>query len=228
MLTLARVAVVGAGRLGTSLARALRDSGIVVEGPLRRGEVPSRDVTVVLLCVPDAQIAAAAAGIAPGPVVGHCSGATGLQPLGQHRAFSLHPLMTIPAGGLTDFRGAPCAVEGDEVAVTLAERLGMRPIRIAPEDRAAYHVAASMASNFLIILEDAAERLGATVGLGRDDLLPIVRASVDNWARLGADALTGPITRGDVATIARHRAALTERAPDLLPMYDAFVEVGRR
>ena len=228
MHTLARVAVVGAGRLGTSLARALRESGLVVEGPLRRGQVPTPDAGVVLLCVPDAQIAVAAAAVPPGPLVGHCSGATGLEALGHHRAFSLHPLMTIPAGGITDFHGAPCAVDGDGVAVTIAERLGMRPIRIAPDDRAAYHAAASMASNFLVVLEEAAARVGATVGLTRDDLLPIVRATVDNWDRLGAEALTGPITRGDATTIARHRGALAERAPDLLPMYDVMVEAARR
>ena len=228
MQNLARVAVVGAGRLGTSLARALSDSGLSVEGPLRRGEVPTPEAMVVLLCVPDSEIAAAAAAVPPGPLVGHCSGATGLEPLGAHRAFSMHPLMTIPAGGATDFHGAPCAVEGDEMGVALAQRLGMRPIRIDPADRAAYHAAASMASNFLIILEDAAERVGRTAGLSREDLLPIVRASVDNWARLGPEALTGPITRGDTGTIAMHRGALSDRAPDLLPLYDAMVQAGRR
>ncbi len=214
--------------LGTSLARSLREAGVRVDGPLRRGEVPEPEAGVVLLCVPDAQIAAAAASVPPGPLLGHCSGATGLEPLGERRVFSLHPLMTIPAGGDTDFHGVPCAVDGDEVALRLAEVLGMRPIRVAPTDRGAYHTAASMASNFLVVLEDAAERIGATAGLSRADLLPIVRASVENWARLGADALTGPITRGDATTIARHREALTDRAPDLLPMYDAMVEVARR
>lgn len=228
MQELERVAVVGAGRLGTAMARALREAGLSVDGPLSRGESPASEVTVVLLCVPDAQIVTAAASVPAGPLVGHCSGATGLEPLGDHRSFSLHPLMTFAAGASVDFHGVPCAVAGAEVAVTLVEVLGMRPIRIAPADRAAYHAAASIASNFLVILEDAAERIGATAGLSRDDLLPIVRATVDNWARLGADALTGPIVRGDAVTIARHRAALGERTPDLLPMYDAMVEAARR
>ena len=226
MQDLERIAVVGAGRLGTALTRALSEAGLHVDGPLGRGEAPARDVGVVVLCVPDAQIAAAAASVPIGPLVGHCSGATGLEPLEPHGAFSLHPLMTIPAGGSVDFRGVPCAVDGDEVAVTLARRLGMRPLRIAPGDRAAYHAAASIASNLLVILEDAAARVGATAGLTRADLLPIVRASVDNWERLGPDALTGPLTRGDAGTIAMHRAALRERTPELVAMYDALVEVA--
>ena len=76
----------------------------------------------------------------------------------------------------------------------------MRPMRVAPEDRAAYHAAASIASNFLVTLEAAAERLAATAGVDRAALAPLVRAAVETWAELGAErALTGPIARGDEA-----------------------------
>lgn len=228
MRSLGRIAVVGAGRLGGAMARALRESGLEVDGPLRRGEALAPEDTVVLLCVPDREIRAAAAMIAPGRLVGHCSGATGLAVLAGHRAFSIHPLMTVPAGGAADFRGVACAVEGDPVARDLAERLGMRPISIAPRDRAAYHAAASIASNFLVVLEVAAERIGATAGLSRADLVPLVRATVENWASMGPDALTGPVVRGDEATLAAHREALRERTPDLLGLYDAMVEAARR
>ena len=228
MHDLERVAVVGAGRLGTALAAALRSSGLVVDGPLQREETPAPGVSVVLLCVPDQAIGDAAAAIEPGPLVGHCSGATTLGPLGEHRGFSLHPLMTVPAEGGTDFTGVACAVAGHPVAAALAVRLGMRPIRVEDEDRAAYHAAASMASNFLVTLENAAERVAATAGVSRADLLPLVRATVENWARLGPDALTGPIVRGDEATVAKHRQALLERAPDLLGLYDSMAEVTRR
>ena len=104
----------------------------------------------------------------------------------------------------------------------------MRTTTVADEDRAAYHAAASVASNFLVTLEGAAERLAGTAGVGRELLAPLVRASVENWVRLGAeDALTGPIARGDEATVARQRAAVAERAPDLIELYDALVGATR-
>jgi predicted short-subunit dehydrogenase-like oxidoreductase (DUF2520 family) len=77
-----------------------------------------------------------------------------------------------------------------------------------------------MASNFLVTLEDAAERLMATAGPGRAALAPLVRATVDNWVADGGAALTGPIARGDQATVARQRAAVAERLPELLPLFD--------
>jgi predicted short-subunit dehydrogenase-like oxidoreductase (DUF2520 family) len=215
MLELHHIAVVGPGRLGTALSAALRQAGVPVEGPLGRGERPT--APVVLLCVPDAAIAEVAAAMPPGAVVGHCSGATGLGDC----AFSLHPLMTVPESGAS-FTGVPAAVAGHPIATALAERLGMRPIQVAEEDRVAYHAAASMASNFLITLEDAAARVARSAGIERADLVPLVTATVANWAEHGRAALTGPIARGDVATIARHRAALRERTPDLLPLYDAL------
>jgi predicted short-subunit dehydrogenase-like oxidoreductase (DUF2520 family) len=216
MLPSDKIAVVGPGRLGTALSAALRDAGLEVEGPLGRGVVPTADV--VLLCVPDAAIHEAARVVGPGRLAGHCSGATTLDGLD----FSLHPLMTVPAEG-AHFAGVPAAVAGHPVATELAERLGMRPIHVADEDRAAYHAAASMASNFLVILETAAERVAQTAGIARADLVPLVSATVANWARLGPAALTGPVARGDTATLDRHRAALRERTPDLLPLYEAMV-----
>src|SRR5918997_2087646 len=72
---MSRIAIIGRGRLGTALSAALRAAGRPVQGPLGRGETPSADAAAVLLCVPDAEIAGVAATIAPGPLVGHCSGA---------------------------------------------------------------------------------------------------------------------------------------------------------
>src|SRR5438876_12362106 len=99
--------IVGRGRLGAALAGALRAAGFTVEGPLGRGARCS-GASLVLLCVPDAQIARAAAAVEPGPLVGHCSGATGLDVLAPHEAFSLHPLMTVTHDGAS-FAGAACA-----------------------------------------------------------------------------------------------------------------------
>ena len=220
--------VVGAGRMGSALAAALRDAGLEVTGPLRRGEECPRAVDCVLLCVPDAEIGQAAGNVPRGPLVGHVSGATTLVPLAPHEAFSLHPLMTVPAR----FDGAGAAVAGSTdralaTARTLAEALGMRPFEIADDDRAAYHAAASMASNYLVALEDAAERLLATTGASRELLVPLVRMTVENWARDGAGALTGPIARGDEETVARQRAAVEERAPELLELFDALADSTR-
>ena len=228
------VAVVGAGRLGTTLATALREAGLQVDGPLRRGQPAASTADVVLLCVPDAAIADAAADVAPGPLLGHCSGATDLEPLGPRPGFSLHPLMTVPAGAAPSIlRGAGAAVDGSgpeplAVAESLARAVGLEPVAIAACDRAAYHAAASMASNFLVALEGAAERLGAQAGLERELLVPLVRATVENWATLGAQrALTGPVARGDEATVARQRAAVAQRTPELLELFDALTDVTR-
>jgi predicted short-subunit dehydrogenase-like oxidoreductase (DUF2520 family) len=227
------IAVIGAGRLGTALAAALRASGLSVDGPLGR-EPGVAGATLVLLCVPDGEIAAAAAALPPGPLAGHCSGATTLDPLAGHEAFSLHPLMTVPAGSPPEvFRGASAAVDGATpralaAAEELARRLGMRPMRVAAEDRAAYHAAASIASNFVVTLEAAAERLAATAGVDRAALAPLVRAAVETWAELGPErALTGPIARGDEGTVTRQREAIVQRTPELAPLFDALVEATR-
>lgn len=222
-----RWALIGAGRMGTALAAAMRAAGLNVTGPLGRG-ADATGADAVLLCVPDGQIAAAAACLQPGAIVGHVSGATTLEPLSEHPAFSLHPLMTVPVGAGTEvFAGAPCAVAGDPVARELAEALGMHAVEIRDEDRAAYHAAASVASNFLITIEAAAERLAGTAGAPRELLVPLVRATVDSWAEQGAAALTGPIARGDERTVARQRAALAERTPDLLPLFDVLADATR-
>jgi predicted short-subunit dehydrogenase-like oxidoreductase (DUF2520 family) len=228
---LGRCAVVGAGRLGSALASALRAEGVAVAGPFGRG-ARCESADVVLLCVPDQEIAGAAARIAPGRLVGHCSGATRMDVLEPHEAFSLHPLMTVTADGAA-FGGAGCAVAGateraQDTALALAHALGMRPVVIADEDRAAYHAAASIASNFLVTLEAAAERLAATAGADRELLVPLVRATVENWAAAGPDrALTGPIARGDEATVARQREAVAERAPELLDLFDTLATATR-
>lgn len=225
--------IVGRGRLGRTLASALARAGFGVGDPRPRG-FDGTGADVVLLCVPDAEIAAAAAAIAPrdGLLVGHCSGATGLDVLAPHEAFGLHPLMTVTGAGAA-FAGAGCATAGSSqralaCARELAVALQMRPVAVAGEDRAAYHAAAAMASNYLVALECAAERLAATAGITRADLAPLVRASADNWAREGAAALTGPIARGDEATVALHREAIAERTPDLLDLYDALAGATRK
>ncbi|XPP26839.1 MAG: DUF2520 domain-containing protein [Leucobacter sp.] len=236
-MTVRRIEIVGAGRMGRALAVELRTLGYEVTVGGRGATGSAADA--VLLAVPDAAIAEAAARIEPGRLVGHLSGATSLAPLAPHESFSMHPLLTVPeedprsaaAGG--GFTGAYSAVSGTSegalaVAEELARALGMQTFRLADEDRAAYHAAASIASNFLVTLEGIAERLAATAGVPRAALVPLVEASVRNWAALGAAAaLTGPIARGDETTVADQRAAVAGRLPERLETFDALAAATR-
>ena len=88
----------------------------------------------------------------------------------------------------------------------------MRPFEVPEESRAAYHAAAAIASNLLVALEESAAELLARLGVedARELLAPLVLRTAANWAERGPDALTGPIARGDEATVERHRAALAE------------------
>ena len=85
-----------------------------------------------------------------------------------------------------------------------------------------------MASNLLVTLEAAAERLAASAGVDRALLVPLVRATVENWAAHGPEAaLTGPVARGDEDTVARQREAVADRAPELVEAFDVLVEATR-
>ena len=236
---LPRLGIIGPGRLGTALAGAFRAAGVEVAGPAGRGEPV--DAEAVLLCVPDAAIAEAAAGV-DAEFVGHTSGATPLialreVPGAQFAAFGFHPLQTVTGPG-TDFAGCGCAIAGSTpealaLARALAEALRMEPFEIADEARAAYHAAASIASNFLVTLEAAAEAVAGGAGIepqqARRLLAPLVRTTVANWERLGPEgALTGPVARGDDVTVARQRRAVEAAAPDLLPLFDALVDRTRK
>jgi predicted short-subunit dehydrogenase-like oxidoreductase (DUF2520 family) len=200
------------------------------EGPFGRG-FDGAGFDLVILAVPDDEIAHAAGAIRPGPLVGHCAGSLGLDVLVPHEALGLHPLMIV-TGERAQFAGASAAVAGSTqralaAAHALAEVLRMQAFEIADDDRGAYHAAASIASNFLVTLEDAAEIVLRTTGADREILLPLVRATVENWALMGSHALTGPIARGDEATVARNRAAVIERAPELVSLFDALCDRTR-
>jgi predicted short-subunit dehydrogenase-like oxidoreductase (DUF2520 family) len=226
------VGVVGNGRMGRALAAALRAAGYDVAGPAGRGEVPAGEA--IVLCVPDGEIAAAAAAVAGAArYVGHTSGATPLTALAaaDAEAFGLHPLQTVTGQG-ADLRDCGCAIAGSTgaalgVARDLAESLGMRPFEVHDDQRAAYHAAASIASNYLVALEWAAETVARRAGV-EAPLGPLVRTTVENWIDHGAHAaLTGPIKRGDHETVARQRAAVAEAAPELVPLFDVMAERTR-
>lgn len=217
--------------MGEALASALNAAGVPVRGPLARGADAS-GAAIVLLCVPDREIAVAGGAVARGRLVGHVSASADMALLEPHERFALHPLLSVVGGGAR-FAGATCAVDGStayalSVARGLAFRLGMHARVISPQQRALYHAAASMASNYLITVEAAAERLARAVGLERAALVPLVRATLEQWSALGGRAaLTGPIARRDEETVARQRAAVADAAPDMLALWDALAGATR-
>jgi predicted short-subunit dehydrogenase-like oxidoreductase (DUF2520 family) len=237
------IAVVGSGRVGRSLARAAIDAGLDASLAGRRDAVAVCERSeIALLCVPDDQIESAcetiAVAVPPLRLVGHTSGATPLAALAAARrrgaeTFGLHPLQTVPDGA-TSLAGAPCAVSGSshdarDAAAALAEQLGMKPFALDDERRAAYHAAASMASNFLVALEESAAELLGEIGVddARELLAPLVLRSAANWAERGGAALTGPIARGDEETVARHLEAIAEVRPELADLYRVLADRTR-
>jgi len=189
-------------------------------------------LTVIILAVPDdairplAGVLADAGTIGSQQVVLHLSGVHGQEALGPlvgSRAAlgSLHPLQTIsdPESAAERLKGAWAAVEGMPRAVEAAERLaqdvGLRPFRIASQAKAMYHAGAVFASNYFVVVEAVAQRLLRHAGLTDAEawqaLRPLVEGTLENLARLGPlGALTGPVARGDEATVRRHVEALTQ------------------
>jgi len=215
------VNVIGRGRVGSALGARLRERGVVL-----REENPD----LVILCVPDRAIAEVAARIEPGPWIAHVSGATPLAALDPHeRRFSLHPLQTfVRSRGPEQIDGAWAAVtaetdEARERALDLARTLGLEPFELADADRPLYHAGAAIASTFLVALHDAAAGLFAAAGAPPEALEPLMRRTIDNDF-----ALTGPIVRGDWATVEAHREAIRKARPDLEPLYDVLVEATAR
>jgi predicted short-subunit dehydrogenase-like oxidoreductase (DUF2520 family) len=211
------ITVIGAGRAGTTIAARLRERGV------RLGEVGD----LRLLCVPDRAIADAARAIPPGPWVAHVSGATPLAALAPHeRRFSVHPLQTLTRdGGAGQLDGAWCAVtaEGEQAeqrALWLADTLGLRPFRLADEDRALYHAAAAIASNFLVTVHRVLADLVEPAGVPAEAFVPLMERTIENGFEL-----TGPIARGDWQTVDRHRAAL--RDTPYAQLYDTLAEATR-
>ncbi|MFZ9669240.1 MAG: Rossmann-like and DUF2520 domain-containing protein [Solirubrobacterales bacterium] len=236
------VIVIGTGRLGGSIARGLEADGAGISVAGRDFDPAATQGRVVLLCVPDDEIASVVARIAGSgsvpALIGHTSGATGLDALGPVEtsggAFSLHPLQTVP-DPTTDLAGAPAAIAGTDPSALasareLADRLGMTPFEVDEDSRALYHAAASIASNFLVTLEQGAAELMARSGVEepREVLAPLVRRTLENWVERGPEALTGPVARGDTETVERHREAIAERAPDLLELYEVMVRYTAR
>lgn len=227
--------VVGRGKLGSALAPALRAAGFVVRGPFGRTDWRelAAEGAVVVLCIPDGAIADVAREIPPGAIVAHCAGSLTLDVLGDREAFSIHPLLAAHGEG-TMFAGAACAIAASSerartIAMTIATALGMDPVQVDDADRALYHAAASMASNYLVTIEDAAERLAERTGIRRQHLARLAASALETWTTAGGRAaLTGPVVRGDEQTVARQRGAVERAEPAQLPLWDALTDATRR
>jgi predicted short-subunit dehydrogenase-like oxidoreductase (DUF2520 family) len=210
-----RIHVIGSGRVGSAVIARLRERGLGVD---------TDDPELVLLCVPDTAIASAAAGLAPGPWVAHVSGATPLAALEPHtRRFSVHPLQTFTRSrGAEQLDGAWAAVTAESDAARgvgwwLAETLGLHPFELADSARTLYHAGAVFASNYVVTLQRAAALLFEAAGAPPDALEPLMRRTIENGFEL-----TGPISRGDWATVAAHRAAIQEDRPELDHLYETL------
>ncbi len=99
---------------------------------------------------------------------------------------------------------------------------GLHPFELADDDKALYHAGAAVASNFLVTLYRVSARLMAESGAPPEALVPLMRRVIENGFQL-----TGPIARGDWATVDAHLAAIRERAPDVEPVYRALAEATR-
>ena len=229
--------VIGAGRAGNSMVRALTKAGWTAEPTLGRiDEVASaaQGVDVVIIATPDAVIATVAASIEPvaTTAVVHLSGSLGPDALAPHmRRAVVHPVMGLPneeigADRLLD-NGWFALTEGcDGVGQAIVEALGGRAITLRddPDARALHHAACCVAGNHLVTVLGQVERLAKAAGVSPAAYFELVRAVVDNVEHIGAvEALTGPVARGDYGTVERHREAIAAHAPRDLALYDALL-----
>lgn len=249
------IGLIGAGRLGTSIALALERAGhpiaLVASASASSAQTLAERLSsatcvdadavvarceLVLLAVPDTTLSTLAAALswAPNQHVVHSSGALGVDVLEPARAAGalrgcFHPLQTFPErfGDPARFAGVVCGIEAEGVLGERLERfareLGATTVRLEGIDRARYHAAAVFASNYLVALHVAAAQAWSLAGLppavARPALAPLTEAAAQSVRRFTLEAaLTGPLARGDLATVAGHLRAL-EAAPELKELY---------
>ncbi|WP_375487600.1 Rossmann-like and DUF2520 domain-containing protein [uncultured Jatrophihabitans sp.] len=196
---------------------------------------------LVLVTVPDDVLRPLVAGLAetgawrPGQLVAHTSGAHGIGVLDPAAArgvlaLALHPVMTFTGRpeDLDRLAGVTFGVTAPDelrpVAESLVVEMGGEPVWVPESARALYHAALTVGSNHLVTLVNDALDLLDGVGVEQSAQLvaPLLSASLDNVLRLRDAALTGPVSRGDAATVAAHVRTLTARAPAVVPSYSAL------
>lgn len=258
-----KIALVGAGNVGTTIAFLLKEAGHTINGVASRSAasaartggmlgVPhstnppdfTREADVTFLTVPDRSIADVCAAIAaqdgfrPGSIVIHTSGAHSSALLSPARAagcwtLSFHPLQSFanPESGIKNLPGSFITIEGDEPALPAARRLvadlSCQLLEIPTENKALYHAAACLVCNYFVTLTDLGLQLFEAAGIERKEGLPAIRpllyCTLQNIIRNGpAQALTGPIARGDSGTVQAHLETMERLTPALLPLYKAL------
>jgi len=233
------------GRVGTALTRRLSEAGYKVSKLHSRGRlrVSQLRTDVIWFCVPDAEIAAVARSFSEieweRKFAFHSSGVLTsdvLAPLRRAgaRVASVHPLMTFVRGSVPELASVPFAIEGDPSAVRVARAivrdLGGRLVGISKRDKVAYHTFATMICPMLVSLLAASEKAAALAGIPKTEarrrMLPIIRQTLSNYEKLGAaGAFSGPIVRGDTATISAHLTALT-RVPVAKTVYAGLAQAA--
>ncbi|MFG2055392.1 Rossmann-like and DUF2520 domain-containing protein [Micromonospora sp. NPDC048930] len=227
---------------GASGAAKARMALLLPQTPNRSATAVARAATdLLIVAVPDDALAGVVAGLArtgalrPGQVVAHTSGAHGLGILAPAaavgaRPLALHPAMTF-TGTPDDLSrlagisyGVTAPAELRPFAARLVADLGGVPEWVAEDDRPLYHAALAHGANHLVTLvNEAADRL-RDAGVDRPEkvLAPLLRAALENALRLGDDALTGPVSRGDAGTVRRHLERLAATAPESVTPYLAL------
>jgi len=214
--------VIGAGRVGTVVAARLGARLFA------RGEDPALGgCRLLLIATPDAAIAEVCETLAPrlDPEAGvvHFSGGTSVAALAAAAGprASVHPLQTVwPDRGPDQLEDAHAAVTGDwELGAGVAGALGMTPFALADEAKPAYHAASVFASNYVVTLTHAAVSLLERTGLEREAALAALRPLQHRTIDVAGSPPTGPIARGDAATVAAHLRAV---GPELEPLYRAL------
>ncbi|MFG1675636.1 Rossmann-like and DUF2520 domain-containing protein [Micromonospora sp. NPDC049282] len=227
---------------GSSGASRARLALLLPQAPHRSAPAVARAATdLLIVAVPDDALAgvvadlAASGALRPGQVVAHTSGAHGLAVLAPAAAAGARPLALHPAMTFTGTPDDLSRLAGSSYGVTapaelrpfaarLVADLGGVPEWVGEADRPLYHAALAHGANHLVTLvNDAADRL-RDAGVDRPEkvLAPLLRAALENALRLGDDALTGPVSRGDAGTVRRHLDRLAAAAPESVPAYLAL------
>jgi predicted short-subunit dehydrogenase-like oxidoreductase (DUF2520 family) len=240
------IAIIGHGNLGRVLAATLKRRGYRVDEIVRRTSKPRLTADVIWFCVPDKTIASSAKALAnktdwKGKIAIHSSGALSASELRslQRRGASVaaaHPLNTFVKKSKPDLAGVPFAVEGDARATRIVSSIARDlnaaapVIRIRPAQKPLYHAMGAFASPLLVALLANAEVVGKAAGVKdpKQSLAKIIQTTLDNYLAHGAAAsFSGPIVRGDAATVRKHLAAL-KNLPRQRAVYRALADSALR